>query len=151
MAQATPLAESIFNRIDTVFGEAKAALASGDLVGASEASFRAWAAVPEPKYGWDFSYVLLNSLVTFARPTARRREVVPIVEGYLASEFYLDYQEGPWFWLGTIYFEEGDMLRAFENFERAVSISRGRCFREEDPKYRRFYEETKRTKQTRAS
>ncbi len=40
--------------------------------------------------------------------------------------------------MGTIYYEMGDMINAKKWLGEADKISKGRCFREEPEKYRKF-------------
>ena len=56
------------------------------------------------------------------------------------------YEDGPCFLLGTIYYEMGSSDNAFKWLSQANEISKGRCFREEDPKYLKFYLENKKSK-----
>lgn len=141
MAKATPLDPKALEGIHAIQWRAKAASDAGNQEEAARLAFDAWAAVPDPKYGWDRSYMFLFSLFRFGRLSQRRREIISIVSDYLKSEYYLPDEDGPHFWLGALLFEEGDLEAAFGSIQRAVQISRGRCFREEDPKYKRFFDE----------
>ena len=91
---------------------------------------------PEPKYGWDRTYMFLFALFRSGRLSTQRKAVIDIVTGYLKSDYDLAVEDGPYFWLGALMFEEGQFDTAFENLQQAVQISHGRCFREEDPRYR---------------
>jgi hypothetical protein len=140
-SEPTPLDPLTLAEIHAIQWRAKAAFDRADHEEAANLALQAWDAVPEPKYGWDHSYVFLASLFRRARLSARRSEIMRIVREYLDSDFYLAIEDGPHFWLGALLFEEGQFEAAFENLERAARISRGRCFREEDPKYKKFFDE----------
>jgi len=143
------LDESVLERIHAIQWRAKAALDRADHEQAAVLALQAWDAVPEPKFGWDRSYVFLFSLFRSTRLSRRRKEVIGIVNDYLRSDYYLAIEDGPHFWIGALSFEEGQLDTAFENLERAVQISRGRCFREEDPKYKKFFDERRKAKTSR--
>ena len=141
MAKATPLDPKALEGIHAIQWRAKAALDHGDAEEAASLALEAWTTVPEPKYGWDRSYMFLFSLFRFGRLSHRRREIIAIVSDYLRSEYYRPEEDGPHFWIGALLYEEGEFDAAFDSLQRAVQISRGRCFREEDPKYKRFFDE----------
>jgi len=50
-----------------------------------------------------------------------------------------DIDPGPDFLQGVTYYELGDMDQAFEYFKRTYTMSKGRSFLDEDPKYLGFY------------
>jgi tetratricopeptide (TPR) repeat protein len=125
--------------IDDLFQQAKQAIASGDHASAVQLCEEAWNRIPEPRFGWDTTYVRLGIFVKFMRASRSYDKPISIVNAYLGSEHYRDYQHGPYFWLGTLYFEKGDLETAFDYFQRANAMSRGRCFVEEDPRYKAFF------------
>lgn len=141
MAKATALDTKVLEGIHAIQWRAKAASDSGNPEEAARLALEAWANVPEPKFGWDRSYMFLFSLFRFGRLSTRRRDIIAIVSEYLHSEYYRPEEDGPHFWIGALLFEEGDLGAAFDSLQRAVQISRGRCFREEDPKYKKFFDE----------
>ena len=126
-----------------LFAKAKRAILIGDTATADELCDAAWARMPEPKFGWDVTYVCLRGTVTYLRAAGRYDKALGLVNDYLASDYYLDYQDGPYFWLGTLHYEKGEMAKAYEHFDRANAMSRGRCFVEEDPRYVRFFKDFK--------
>ena len=128
-------------RIHAMQRRAKAAFDGSDPEEAGRLALEAWAAVPEPRYGWDHSYMFLFFLFRLGRRSSQRKAIIDIVTGYLRSSYYLPVEDGPYFWLGALLFEENQFDAAFENLQRAVQISHSRCFREEDPKYKKFFDE----------
>jgi TolA-binding protein len=120
------------------FKKAKDAAAVGDETSAERYCDEAWQQIPEPKYGWDSSYVCTLHMSTLLRGLRLYDKAIDVVNGYLQSGFHLEYQDGPYFWLGAIYFEKGELSEAYSYLSCADKMSRGRCFREEDPKYKSF-------------
>lgn len=100
---------------------------------------QAWALFPEPKAQWDVSEVVLRAMVIRLRAIGEFEKAVGVVGNFLesVSDGY-DYY-GPSFFLGTLYFEMGNLDRAFHFFNDANKKSRGRCFQEEDKKYKDFF------------
>jgi hypothetical protein len=134
-----PLSPELLASTDALLWSAKRALASEDRDGAARLAYEAWTLVPEPKYGCDRAYMFMFALMRFARPAGAYDDLIAIVDGYISSGFHSEHEDGPYFWLGTLYFEKGNLMRAFEYFDRAQKMSRGRCFVDEDPRYKRFY------------
>lgn len=141
MAETTSLSADVLEKIDAILWRARAASDASDHEQAADLAMQAWYAVPEPKYGSDRTYMFLFALFRFGRLSARRSELIGIIEGYSKSKYYRPTEDGPFFWLGALRFEEGQFDAAFEDLQRAAQMSRGRCFREEDPRYKVFYEE----------
>jgi tetratricopeptide (TPR) repeat protein len=144
MAAKATLNKKVFDEIDTLHAEAKAALGRKDLGAAARLSDEAWAKLPEPKFGWDHSYNCLHRLVEFKRPTGQGlQEMISLVQGYIASEYFRADTFGSHFLLGTLYYDVGELDRAFEAFQTADKLSGGYCFNSQDPKFRKFYKEQK--------
>jgi len=128
------------------FGAALNALKTGDRRGAYDLGEEAWALVPEPKYGWDTSYMCLLMMVKALRGAGKCDPAIELVNGYVTSPHYAPHESGPYFWLGTLYFEKGDFAQAHSYLDRANKMSRGRDFVDEDKRYRDFYFGQKKTK-----
>jgi tetratricopeptide (TPR) repeat protein len=141
VAPTTPLSPAVLEKTDAILWKARAAADAGNYEQAIELALDAWDAVPEPKYGSDRTYMFLFALFRFGRLSERRQELIEIINGYLNSGFYRATEDGPYFWLGALRFEEGQFDQAMVDLHRAVQMSRGRCFREEDPRYKQFYED----------
>jgi hypothetical protein len=141
---APQLDPEIVDGIEDLLLEAKNATERGDPDGAARACMQVWEQLPEPKYQWDFSYVFLHGMVTYLR-SARRNydELVKIVEGYISSKYFDPEDYGPYFWLGTLAYERGDTEAAYQYFEKANKMTGGRCFADQDPRYRAFFKETR--------
>ncbi len=145
MASPIPqLKPKIADAIESLFLEAKNALDRGDPDAAARARMQVWERLPEPKYQWDFSYVYLHGMVTYLRPARRNYdELTRIIEDYIASVYFDPADYGPHFWLATLAFERGDTEAAFKYFDTANKLTKGRCFAEEDPRFRAFYREAR--------
>lgn len=141
MATATPLDAITVKEVHGIQWRAKAAFEKSDFEEAGRLALEAWEIVPEPKFGWDRSYMFLFSLFRSGRLSSHRKRIIDIVDDYLRSAWYLDGQDGPHFWRGALLFEEGQFDAAFEDLQRAAKMYRGRCFQEEDPRYKKFYDE----------
>jgi tetratricopeptide (TPR) repeat protein len=139
MAQSKSMEDAIRIPIYDLFGQAKEAAKIGDSDTVEHLCDEAWAKVPEPKFGWDVTYMFLLGMAQLLRIAGKYDKAIDVVSRYVASEYFLDYQYGPYFWLGALYFEKGDLIRSYEFFDRANRMSRGRCFDGEDRKYKRFF------------
>jgi hypothetical protein len=81
-------------------------------------------------------------MVRYLRPAHRYYdELTTILKDYIASKYFLPDDYGPHFWLGTLAFESGDTSAAYEHFSKADKLTGGRCFSDEDPRYKKFYRE----------
>jgi hypothetical protein len=140
-AMTTPLTmdESIRLAAYDLFRQAKEFVQAQDFATAERCCIQAWGLIPEPKYGWDSSYMCLLYAVKFLRGAKCYDVPMKLVHEYLLSGYYRDHEDGPYFWLGTLHYEKGEMAEAFNQFDRANRMSRGRCFKEEDPRYKAFY------------
>ena len=139
MARSQTINEEIRLEVYRLLGAAKKAGESGDIATSTQLANEAWSHIPEPKFGWDVTYVCIGAMVKLLRRCGQHDQAMAIVNGYLQSPYYLDYQDGPHFWLGTLQYEKGDLAAAYQHFERANRMSRGRCFVEEDSKYKGFF------------
>lgn len=139
MSKSITMEDAIRVPIYELFGKAKEATSHGNHAKAESLCDEAWARIPEPKFGWDVSYMCVLGMVKFLRSAGKHDKAIDLVNAYLASEFYSDFEDGPYFWLGTLHYEKGDLLKAFEYFDRANKMSRGRCFVEEEAKYKQFF------------
>lgn len=142
---AKPMKDAVRIPIYDLFARAKQASEVGNYAETERRCDEAWARIPEPRFGWDVTYMCLSGMVDFLRAAGRYDKVITLVEDYLSSEYCLDYEVGPYFWLGTLHYEKGDLGKAYSYLERANKMSRGRCFVEEDPKYKQFFKTYKTT------
>lgn len=126
------------DQIDLAFRSARQLLDEGRTDLAIGTASAAWGRLPEPKFGWDVSKSYTHALAGLYRDAKRFREAVALMEALFASGTVLSYEDGPYFVLGTIYYEMGDMEQARHWLGEADRISKGRCFREQPEKYRRI-------------
>lgn len=139
----------IVEGVEDLFLEAKNALARGDADAVARFCKQAWQRVPEPKFQWDFSYSFLDGLVTYLRPARRNYdELAKIIDEYITSQYFRADEYGPYFWLGTLAFERGDTDAAHQYFEKADKLTGGRCFADEDLRYKKFYRESRAARKT---
>jgi tetratricopeptide (TPR) repeat protein len=123
-------------QINLKFRSARRCLDEGQADLAIETALAAWGCLPEPKFEWDVSQIYLHALAGLYRDTKHFREAVALMEALFASGTVLPYEDGPYFVLGTIYYEMGDMEQARYWLGEANRISKGRCFRDQPEKYR---------------
>jgi tetratricopeptide (TPR) repeat protein len=139
MAKPISMPDSVRIPIYDVFSRAKCAVETGNYVESERLCDVAWELIPEPKLGWDVSYICLKGMVDFLRAGGSDEKAIKLVETYLASEHYDDFEHGPYFWLGTLYYEKGNLDKAYSYFERDNKMSKSRCFEEENSKYKTFF------------
>jgi tetratricopeptide (TPR) repeat protein len=133
-----PLDPAIEQKISARFKQALALLNSADKVKASQLALDAWNQMPEPRFGWDVSLSKTRVLVHILREAGQYEPAIDVLKQHLQSRFYQEYQYHPYFLLGTVYFAMGDMDSARENFRIADRISRGRCFVDENPAFKKL-------------
>jgi len=124
------------DEIDLAFREAKQMLRDGDLQSAITAGEAAWARFPEPRFDWDVSQSYVHALATLYRDAGMYPQAIALMQSLLQSGRVESFEDGPYFVMGTIYFEMGDLENAKRFLGEANRISRGRCFRDEPVKYR---------------
>jgi thioredoxin-like negative regulator of GroEL len=128
--------------VDSTFAAAKEALENGDNAEAARLADEAWSMLPEPRFGWDYSYACLDWLVeTKLGAPLGLESLTQLVETYVASEQCAADNFGARFSLGALYFEQQRLDEAFERFAEANKLSGGHCFTENDPRYRKFFKE----------
>lgn len=123
--------------IDMEFQSARLRLEEGRSDAAIAAGKAAWARLPEPKFGWDVSKSYAHALALLYRDSNKFSEGIALMDALFASGTVLPHQDRPYFVLGTIYYEMGDMENAQRWLSEANRISKGRCFRDEPEKYRK--------------
>ena len=72
------------------------------------------------------------------RDAQKYEQGLRLLQDLFSSGTVKSYQDRPYFIMGTIYYEMGDMINAKKWLGEADKISKGRCFREEPEKYRKF-------------
>ncbi|PTT81213.1 hypothetical protein DBR42_18335 [Pelomonas sp. HMWF004] len=134
-----PLDVSLRDEIDALYKQAKQQIQSGDTAGGIKTAEAAWEKLPAPKFGWDVSKSFTHSLARFYRDTGDHPRAIQLMNELFNSGTVRDYQDGPRFILATVYFAMGDEASAMQWFTEANRISKGRCFREQDPRYAEFF------------
>lgn len=128
---------AIRDKIDATFRVAKQQLESGDIPSALRSAAEGWSQLPEPKFSWDVSKSFTHAYATLYRDAARYNEAIGLMEMLFASGTVKPHQDRPYFILGTIYYELGDLESARRWLGEANRISKGRCFRDEPEKYKK--------------
>ncbi len=128
------------DEIDAMYKQARAKLAAGEHEGAVALALGAFAKLPEPKHDFDVSQSFVHTLAKILRDAGRFPEALRVMEELFASGTVEPFEDQPRFVFGTIYAAMGDEAAAKKWFGEANRISKGRCFRGEDPKYRRYVE-----------
>lgn len=127
---------SLRDEIDKQFRSARAQLNAGSIEHAVQTGREAWSRLPEPKFGWDVSKSYTHALALLYRDAKMFSEGIKLMESLFASGTVLAHQDRPYFVLGTLYYEAGDLENARRWLGDANRISKGRTFRDEPEKYR---------------
>ena len=92
-----------------------------------------------PKYDWDVTISLVSDICDFYKELGFYEKSHKIVNEPLNSDHLDGYYDGPILLKGTIYFEQGELALAKVWFDKARTISKGRCFVSQPKKYNTFY------------
>lgn len=130
------LNESVRDEIDVILRHAQKALTTGDKQSATKLVEEAWSKLPDPKFGWDVSKSFAHAVAELYRDTGNFSAALKVMNNLFLSGTVKPYQDGPYFILGTIYFELGDLENAKKSLIKAAKISKGRCFNGEPEKYK---------------
>ena len=126
-------------KIDSLFFKSYSELKVGNYNECYSILEEAWALIPGPVYNWDVSWSFIRAKVKILSELDKVDLAIELVDEYIDSGYMLEYEDGPFFLKGKLFFLMGRKEKSFELFNRANSISRGRCFRDEDEKYLNFY------------
>ena len=129
------------DKIDALYISAYEALEKKDLNTAKEQAENAWELLPEPKFDWDVTLSFVSGICDMYKELGFYEKSHKIVDELLNSDHLDDYDDGPIFLKGAIYFEQGKLELAKEWFDKANTISKGRCFVSQPKKYKAFYSE----------
>lgn len=138
---AVNIDESLRIQIYGYLAEASKKIDANELPEAEKLCRLAWGLWPEPKGDLDVSEVLLRAIVNRLRAIGAHEAALAYIAEFLESvppgyDYY-----GPNFFIGTLQYEQGLLDSAREYFLKANAQSRGRCFVEEDPKYKKFFQQ----------
>lgn len=136
LPELSPHVKSVIDDLLRKAGEAKRA---GDLQRSEEARLAAWRVLPEPKLGWEFYSNIMprNNLIFYrdARQFDKAQQWLAITrESYGPGR-----NEVIEFFAATLWFEMGDLDRAYGEFARQFQAGRTRPFQGQDKKYLDFY------------
>ncbi|MBB1349446.1 MULTISPECIES: hypothetical protein [unclassified Pseudoalteromonas] len=131
------------DEIDALYIAAYEALEKKDLNTAKEQAEKAWELLPEPKFDWDVTLSFVSGICEMYKELGFYENSHKIVDELLNSDHLDDYDDGPIFLKGAIYFEQGELELAKMWFDKANTISKGRCFVSQPKKYKTFYSEYK--------
>ncbi|NTS77891.1 hypothetical protein HR060_13610 [Catenovulum sp. SM1970] len=128
-------------KIDNLYIAAFKALEKKDFKIAKQQAEQAWDYLPEPKFDWDVTLSFVSATCEMYRELSLFESSHKIVDELIASGHLDEYDDGPLFLKGTIYFEQGKKDEAKQWFDKANKISKGRCFAGEPKKYKAFFDE----------
>lgn len=134
---------SIRDKIDETLIESYKQFKAGNLEKAILLANSAWEDIPKPKFDWDVSKSFVLSIAETYRDCKLFDKAINLLEELFSAKTVKSHQDGPYFMMGTTYYEAGDTKNAIKWLSEANAISKGRCFREEDPKYLKFFLENK--------
>lgn len=124
--------------IDLTFRQARKQLQDGDIAVAVNTAETAWDRLPEPKFNWDVSKSYAIALAAIYRDAKQYDRGLALLQDLFSSGTVKSYQDRPYFIMGTIYYEMGNMADAKKWLGEADKISKGRCFRDEPEKYKKL-------------
>ncbi|MBB1356043.1 hypothetical protein [Pseudoalteromonas sp. SR45-5] len=131
------------DKIDELYIFAFQALERKDFITAKEQAEKAWELLPEPKFDWDVTLSFVSGICEMYKELGFYKNAHKIVDQLFSSDHLDDYDDGPVFLKGVIYFEQGELELAKMWFDKANIISKGRCFVSQPKKYKTFYSECK--------
>ena len=137
------LPPKLHDEINELFIEAFKKLDENKLNEARSIAEKAWQLLPSPKYDWDVTISLVSDICDMYKELGFYGNSHKIIDELLSSGHLDDYDDGPIFLKGTIYFEQGELELAKVWFDKANTISKGRCFVSQPLKYKTFYSEYK--------
>lgn len=133
------LPAALREQVDALLKQAGDARRAGDLVNSERFRNEAWALLPEPRIGWNFyGQVVPRNALLFFRDTKQFDKAQRWLE--VAREAY-----GPGrddmieFLAATLWFEMGDLDKAWAEFDRHHKAFKTRPFQGHDRKYLDFY------------
>lgn len=116
-----------------------AAYASGDYLKSVAYLIEAWEALPVPKYAHVESYHIVYYICETYLQTAEKEKAQTWVEKIFLCDLTRFDDGDREFLAGKVAFELGDLNRAKMYFNVANEKSEGRCFLDEDEKFKAFY------------
>jgi hypothetical protein len=121
----------------------RAAWLRGDLEAAEASFLAAWQAIPEPRLEYDQAGNMSRSLVMFYRDTKQFDKTYAWLK--IMREAYGPQDPSVEFMAGIVNYEAGALDEAFKSFDALFKQYKKRPFEGEDPKYRDFYLQRRKT------
>ncbi|TMO04454.1 hypothetical protein [Pseudoalteromonas sp. S558] len=137
------LPPELHDEINELFIEAFKKLDENKLNEAQSIAEKAWELLPEPKFDWDVTLSFVSGICEMYKELELHKEAHAILDELFEFGNLKPYQDGPIFLRGAIYFEQGELELAKVWFDKANTISKGRCFVSQPKKYKTFYSEYK--------
>src|SRR5688500_15118782 len=106
----------------------------GAIAEAETAFLQAWKVLPEPKSQYDYAQTLSRGMVTFYRDTKQFDKAYRWIEVARAA-YGPEVDDFVEFLAGTVYFEAGDLDRAFATFDDQYKKYRQTPFKAKDKRY----------------
>ena len=139
------LNENILSALRELGQKTRLALENKDADAAQSLLEDGWNLIPDPKECYDITErKIIASIRLMAHSNKPEYALRWINELNNFPPSPID--DEPVFLIGVTHFQLRNLSKAFEYFEKAYVLSKGRCFREEDPKYLKFYLENKKGK-----
>ncbi|MFK3866151.1 tetratricopeptide repeat protein [Pseudoalteromonas rhizosphaerae] len=135
------LDEKLSNEINEKFDQSFEFKKRGQIEESFFAMQEAIKLVPSPKSQWSESLIIITYACEHFIAIEKLADARALIDEYLNSDFCISYDDNPSFIKGIILFEMGDFEQAYEWFDKANSISKGRCFVEQPKKYKTFFNE----------
>jgi len=137
------LDEKISDGIDQKFSKAFELKDSDEIDASYSVMKEALSMIPSPICQWSESLIIILSACEHFIAINKLDDANILVDEYLNSDFCKAYEDSSRFVKGAILFEMGKLEQAKEWFNKANSISKGRCFVNQPKKYKTFFDEQK--------
>lgn len=139
MTRHPELPEHLRQSIDDLLRQAGEAERANEPERSEQMSLKAWGMLPEPKLGWNFySNIMPRDNLLFYRNTKQFDKA----QHWLAvtrESYGPGRDESVEFLAATLWYEMGDLDKAFEEFDRQYKSYKTRPFQGKDKKYLDFY------------
>jgi tetratricopeptide (TPR) repeat protein len=137
------LDEKVSDGIDKKFSKAFEFKDMNEIDASYNAIKEALAMLPSPISQWSESLIIILSACEHFIAINKLEDANELVDEYLTSDYCDAYEDSSRFVKGAILFEMDELEQAKEWFDKANSISKGRCFASQPKKYKTFFNEQK--------
>jgi len=131
------LDKKLESEIQSLGKKGREAWSKGNLPEAEAAFLQCWAAIPEPKFDYDYSQILSRGLVKFYRNSAqieKAKNWITVMKEAYGPEPDLDSD----FLAATVDYEANELDKAYQVFRAQYELYGSRPFEGEDKKYIQF-------------